>query len=393
MNIIVKNHKKQKNSRHEFTIEVPAKRMKKYFDLAYQRLAPQVEISGFRPGKAPRIMTLQRIGYDRYFQTTFDFALPEIYTESIQELKIKPVSPPQITPKSYGEDMPLILDVAVDVLPEVELNDYLKIKVKAPKKDTEVSAKEIDKVIERLRHQQAQVNPVNRAAKTGDHVEIDFIGTVDNVVRDEYSSKHFPLILGKGAIDQKIEKSLLGKKRGDIYELDTTIKKDKVHFKITVHEVGEIKLPDIDKKFAEQFGKKSPQELKAAIKKQLETEREQKHLRDSEQKVINALLKKIKIDAPKSLVNEEIQRRVADIKQQFGAMYNEFLKSRKWQEKDLRKELTKPAEDAVKAGILLGAIAQKESLGKNRPKDMDDHAYQAYVARLTLDWLVKKLVK
>lgn len=386
--IILKDHKKQKQSRHEFTVEVPAEQMARYFEIAYKKLAPAVEINGFRPGQAPKLMTIQRIGQDHYFQTALDLALPDSYAHACQQLGLRPVAPPEISIQGYGEGAAFTFRVAVDVIPDVNPGEYTKVKVRPPKSDTTVKATEIDEVLQRLRKQQATVVVVDRAAKLGDRVEVDYVGMVNNVTRDDLSSQHHPIILGDKILTPKLEEAIIGHKKGDTFTVNDKIEKDQVEFSVTLHDVSEITFPEVDTKFAEQFGRKDLEDLKNAIEQQLKTEKEDITRRELETKVLDVVLSKAKLEIPQSLVEEELIHRIDRIKQQFGAMYPKFLEQQKKTEADIRKELTSDAERSVKTGLLLGEIAKRENFGADRQKDEDDAAFQRRVVRRTINFLV-----
>lgn len=386
--VTVKEHKKHKHARHEFVVEVAASKMSDYFDEAYKRLAPSVEIKGFRPGQAPKMMTIQKIGQSRYAQQALDIALPNSYADAMQSLKLQPIAPPQVSIQSYGEGAPLNYKVEVDVLPEVKTGDYEKIKVKVPKVETKVEAKEVNEVIDRLRKQQAQAEAVDRPAKKGDKVDIDYEGLVDNVKRDDMSSQHFPVIIGDGVISKKIEESLIGKKKGDSYEVKDKVDKQDVNFKIAVHDVSEVKLPEVDKSFAEKFGRKDAEDLKKSIKEQLELEKANEGRRKLEADVLDAVMKKAEVELPRSLVEEEVNRRLQQMKQQLGVMFNKFLEQKKLTEEKLRKDLEKPAEASVKSGLVLGEIAKKEGFGQDRPEGESDNDFQRRVVQRTINFLV-----
>ncbi|MBI4032318.1 trigger factor [Candidatus Berkelbacteria bacterium] len=387
--VTVKDHKTEKHARHTLTVEVPAHKMAEFFERAYQQLAPTVEIKGFRRGQAPRLMTIQRIGQERYFQHALELALPATYAEALHILDLHPVSSPEISIQGYGEGAPFTYSVTIDVIPDVDPGAYEKITVKAPKADTTVNAKEVNEVLERLRKQQAEVKPVDREAETGDRVEIDYVGMVKNVKRDDLSSQHFPVIIGDGVFrSKKLEESLIGKTKGDAFEVTDKVDKDQVTFQVSVHEVAEVTLPEVDAKFAEQFGRKSADELKDAITTQLGQEKETEARQALETKVLDEVMKKAKLEIPRSLVEEELTRRVDHMKSQLGAMWGKFLEQQKKTEAEIRKDLEPQAEQSVKAGLVLGEIAKREGFGKDRQKGEDDAAFQRRVVRRTINFLV-----
>jgi trigger factor len=386
--VTVLDHKKHPHARHELQVEVAAPKMAEYFEHAFVRLAPSVEIKGFRKGQAPKLMILQRIGNDRYVQTALDIALPESYADAMQQLKLHPVAPPEVTIESYGEGAPLKFKVAVDVIPDVDLGKYAEVKVKKPESKTDVSKDEASEVLERLRKQQSKVKSVEREAKTGDQVEIDYVGTIKGVKRDDLSSQHFPFIIGADVLPKKLEAACIGKKKGESFTLDDKVDKDEVHFEVMVHAVNEVELPEVDAAFAKQFGRDSADELKSAIHDQLQHEKEHKFRHDLERLVITAVVKQVKVELPKSLVEEEQLRRIKQIQEQLGVMYPKFLEQQKKTEQDIRKDLQSEAEESVKTGLVLGEIAKLEGFGNDRQKGEQDMAFQQRVVRRTIDFLI-----
>ncbi len=386
--VTVLTHKKLPRARHELTIEISAPKMAGHFDDAFKRLAATVEIKGFRAGQAPKLLALQRIGQERYIQTALDIALPDAYAEAMQQLKLHPVAPPEVTVESYGEGAPLKFKAAVDVVPDVELGDYAKLKVKKPDAKTDVSKKEVDEVLERLRKQQADVKPVMRAAKAGDQIEIDYVGTVGGVKRDDLSSQHFPFVLGSGVLPKALDEACVGKKQGDSFEVDTKVDKDAVRFAVTVHAVNEVALPAVDAAFAKQFGRDSAEDLTAAIETQLKDEKIHKARHELERAVIKAVLKEVKTELPQSLVDEELSRRIRQMHEQLGVMYPKFLEQQKKTEDDIRKDLAPEAEESVKTGLVLGEIAKKEGFGDDRQPGEPDMQFQQRVVRRTLNFLI-----
>ena len=386
--VTVLDHKKHPHARHEVQIEVAAPKMATYFEHAYHRLAGSVEIKGFRKGQAPKLMVLQRIGNDRYVQTALDIALPDSYAEAMQQLELHPVSPPEVTIESYGEGAPLKFKVAVDVVPDVDLGKYADVKVKKPEAKTDVSKTEVDEVLERLRKQQSKVKPVEREAKMGDQIEIDYVGTIKGVKRDDLSSQHFPFIIGADVLPKKLEAACIGKKTGESFTLDDKVEKDDVYFEVTVHAVNEVELPEVNEAFAKQFGRDSAEELTKAIHDQLQHEKEHKVRHDLERLVITAVVKQSKVEVPRSLVDEELQRRVGQIQEQLGVMYPKFLEQQKKTEEDIRKDLQPEAEESVKTGLVLGEIAKKEGFGADRQKGENDMTFQQRVVRRTINFLI-----
>jgi trigger factor len=379
-------------SRIKLTVEVPAEETDKYFAKAYEKLAPSVEIKGFRPGQAPKLMVLESIGYGRYSQTALDIALPEVYYQAITEEKIIPVQPPAISVKEFNEGTPFIFDAEVDIVPEIKLCDYKKIHVKHESPKFEVKKEELDKILERLRYQNATFLPADKAAEEKDRIEIDFEGSIDGVVQENMTSKNHPLILGEGVMIPGFEKELVGMKKGDEREFDIDVpdakdknKKKRAHFKVKMVDIKQVVLPEIDGAFALKFGHEEPEQLiKAISEKLLEEKKLEDHLA-LEKKVLDKVVSGCKIELPESLIEQEISRRLMQLQEQMGPGFPKYLENMGKKMEDIRKELRPSAELSAKTGIILGEIAKEEGLLK---PDMKDHKEQEEVIRKTIHKLI-----
>lgn len=380
-------------SRVKLTIEVPEEKTKKFFEEAYKKLAPTVEIKGFRPGQAPRVMTLEAIGYGKYNQTALDIALPETYFEAIQSEKIIPVQPPSVSVKEFIEGKPLVYDAEVDVVPEIKLCDYKKIKIKYVKPKIEVKKEEVDKLIEKLRYQSAIFNDVNRPARKGDRIEIDFEGLVDNVKQESLCSRNHPLILGEGILIPGFEKELEGMKKDEVKEFDLEVpkikdklQKKKAHFKVKMISVKEVILPEIDNEFAKKFGHDTAETLINTVEEKLREEKELTERQKLEKEVLDKIISGCKLEIPESLIVQEVSRRITEIQNQMGPGFGKYLESIGKKIEDLQKDIRPVAENAVRTGLILGEIARAEKIMKPEIKDQKE---QEKMIRKTVDFLVK----
>jgi len=380
-------------SRIKLTIEVPAERTGKFFEEAYKKLAPTVEIKGFRPGQAPRLMTLESIGYGKYSQTALDIALPETYYEAAKNEKIIPVQPPSVSVKEFNEGKSLIYEAEVDIVPEIKLCDYKKIKIKYQKPKIEVKKEELDKIIEKLRYQNAVFNDAGRPAKKRDRIEIDFEGTVDGVKQENLVSKNHPLILGEGVLIPGFEKELEGMRKDETKEFDLEVpnikdksQKKKAHFKVKMLGVKDVVLPEVNNEFAMKFGHDNPEKLIKTVEEKLLEEKETNEKQKLEKDVLDKIVAGCKIDIPESLTEQEIARRIMQIQNQMGPGFPKYLESIGKKMEDLRKDIYPVAENSVRTGLILGEIARAEKIMKPEIKDQKE---QEEVIRKTVDFLVQ----
>ena len=388
--------KRLPHSQVQLTITVEQPQMVEFFARAFERLAPGVSIKGFRPGSAPKSMILERIGIDRYTQEAVDLAVVDSYYRAVHQEKLIPLHQPAVVMHEFGVDSALTFDATVDVLPTVDPGKYQQLKVKLPAESTGASSDEVEIVLKRLRLQAATFADVDRPAALGDRIEIHFTGKIKGVVQDDLTSQHYPMILGETPLIPGFEAELIGLKKGD--EKTFTLKKVNdpstklgtsrtVEFLVECLEVQETKLPELETAFAKNFGHDTVEALQGALKKGIEDEKTEQLRRKQETAVLEALRKSIQLDPPQSIIHQEVDRRIAALREQFGVTFDKFLKERyDGLLENLHKNLQPEAEKSVSAGLILGEIASREKLvpdgGAKTPEE------QSTVMRTTLDKLI-----
>ena len=384
--------KKLPHSAVQLHVTVEKTKMVEFFAKAFERLASTVAIKGFRPGTAPKAMVLERIGIDRYTQEAVNLAIIDTYYHAVHDEKLVPLSQPAVSIHEFGIDSALVYDATVDVLPEVELGDYKKINPKLSKDKIEATDEEVEIVLRRLRLQSATFATVDRATEKGDRVEVHFTGKEKGVVQDDLTSQHYPIILGDSPIIPGFEKELIGIKKGDTKTFKLKVDKREVDFSVDCVVVESVTLPELDKKFSGSFGHDSVKTLSEALKKGIETEKQERLRQHQEEAILESLQKLIKIELPESLVNQEIDRRIDGIRKQLGVTFDKFLTERySGSLEDLRKNLLVESERSVSAGLILGEIAQAENLvpkgGAKTAEEQND------VMRSTFDKLIEHVSK
>lgn len=383
-------------------ILVSPKEMVGFFNRSYEKIAPTIKLDGFRPGKVPRALVEGAAGVARILSEGLDLAIQETYFETIKEHKIVPITSPKIVINKYPnygateEDVKeyLEFEAELEVLPEVKLRDYSKIKVE--KGEVKKSSnEEIEKVLQHFQKQNAKFNETDRAAKMGDWVEITYTGSLDHVKIDQMSSKNHPLVLGEGNLIPGFEEKIVDMKKGEKKKFKIKFPKDyhskeyagaEAEFEVELINVKEIELPEINGAFAEKFGHKDVTELKDAIKKNMDQEYEQEFERDLEIKVLDKVLPLLEVEIPESLVQGEIERMISDFAAQVGTQglnFEQYLSGIKKTREDLKKEMGPQAEKNVKIGLILGKIIE-ENKWDHHDKDSGKKA---------IDYLVNKLTK
>ncbi|AKM81973.1 TPA: trigger factor [Candidatus Berkelbacteria bacterium] len=377
LNVIKENLPK---SKIKLSVTLPPEIMRGYFAKVYEKLAPSVNIKGFRPGKAPKHLTIMEIGENRFNSEIIDMALSESYGQVLKQEKLIPVAPPKVEIKKMvdltADNAEIIYEAELDVLPEVKLGDYKKIKIKkAEESKLKVTKDELDQVFSHLQRQHAEFKGVERAAKEGDRVEMDFEGTERSVVLENLTSKNYPVVLGSKVLIPEFEKKVEGMKAGDEKEFDIELGKGsspenislkkKVHFKVKMNLVQEVILPKLDDELATKFGQKNLDDLKKVVEADVLNQKKRAERQNKENEVIEALLKITEVEVPDSLVEQETQRMVDQLKTRtegMGLPFDKYLESMGKSEEDLKKDMSEQAAKTVKVGLTLGEIGKQEKI-------------------------------
>lgn len=393
---------KQKNSRIKMEVKLTPEELVKYYREAYVKIAEGVEISGFRPGKAPYKIIAAKVGFNKLLSEGLDLAVRESYQIAVSEQKIAPLSYPEIVIKkapNFALDAEEIKDnleyeLSVDIMPEIKLKDYSKLRVKKPKKE-EIKKDDVNKIVEHLRKQRATFKETSTGAEKGNRVEINFTGKLKNVVKDKLCSKNFPLILGEGNLIPGFEDKLIGLKKGEKTNFKIKFPKDyfdkeyadqNVEFEVELIDVQEVILPEVDKSFAESFGRNSAEDLKKSIHQSLEKEVEQNYQNKIEQEVIDKILPNLEVEIPQVLIDNELDRLIEEIKARVegqGLKFEKYLENMKKDEKTFRDDLLEQAKKNIRIGFLLGKIIDEKKW----------NASDKEVSKKAVDYLVSKLTK
>ncbi|HZM64539.1 MAG TPA: trigger factor [Candidatus Saccharimonadales bacterium] len=356
-------------------LKLTANDLSSYKEAALRKLGTNVKVQGFRPGKAPSNLIEKQLNPNLLQSEVLDQAINSLYGQALREHRLRPASEPKVSITKFVPFENLEADVEVEVIGEVTLADYKKIKV--ARKDEKVTAKEIDEVLEQLATRQAEKKDVERAAKNSDEVWIDFKG-VDAKTKEAIKGadgQDYPLLLGSNTFIPGFETNLVGAKPGDEKEFTLTFPKDygvaalqnrKVTFTVTVKKVQEVASPKIDDAFAAKVGPfKSLADLKTDIDKELKARKQTDAEQAFTNELIRTLAEKSKVAIPDGLVDEQLDRIEREQRQNLtyrGQTWQEYLESEKLTEETFRKKHRADAELRVKAGIVLAEVAEAEKI-------------------------------
>jgi trigger factor len=342
---------------------------------ALEYLSKETKVPGFRQGKAPLGLVEKNIPSARLQSEFLDRAINHLYADAIAHESIRPVAQPDITVSKFVPFTTLEFVAKVEAVGEIILADYKKIKL-SPEK-AEITAKEVDLVMENLRARGATKEPVTRKAKMEDEVLIDFSG-VDAKTKEPINGaegKAYPLVLGIGNFIPGFEEQLVGVVPDETKEFTLTFPKDyhvkalqnrKVDFKVAVKGISAVKKPKLDDAFAASVGPfKTVSELKKDVKKQLQAEKEREVMQAFDNELLKKISDKSTVEIPHTLIEEEIDRIEEEEKRNIayrGQTWQEHLDEEQLTAEAHRERQREVATARVKSGLILSEIAKFEKM-------------------------------
>lgn len=346
-------------------------------DAAFKRIAKEVNLPGFRPGKAPRKLLEARIGKDVAREEALREALPRYYSEAIAANDVDVIASPEIDITDGQEGGPVTFDAVVEVRPVIQVAGYdgLKVTMPAP----EPSDDEIDAQIDRMRQVDATTETVDRPADEGDTVVMNIVGTLDGEEQDGLTTDDYSYEVGSGVITPEVDEQLTGATAGDKLSFDATHPDEdeerQLHFEIEVIEVKAKILPELtDEWAAENSDFETVDEFKADMVERMTNVRRMQGSQQLTEKVAEALARLVEDDVPEALVNNELSNRLQDLTMRLQAQgmdFDQYLMMTGRTQEELFEELKTNAETSARVDLALRAVAESENI------ECDDDDLQA----------------
>lgn len=407
------------NREIELTIEISPKELASFREQAAKFLSEKVKVDGFRQGKAPVEAIIQSVGEPTFLQTMFDLAIPQTYLDAIKKEKIEPITRPIV---NIISPEPLVYTAKVALMPEVKLKNIDKLKIK--REDVKADKDEIEGTIMELRKYKAKYTKVDRPAKEGDRVEIDFEGfDKDGKSLDQTKSKHHPLILGEGRFVPGFEAGIVGMKKGETKRFTVKFPKDydredfrnkEVEFEITVHEVESVDLPPIDEEFTKEIiGKPADEkEFREAVAADIVRQKESRELQRQQGELFTKLIEHADIEYSELLIESELDymqhQQEHELKHR-GLTWEQFSEMLEKQGRNWREEAKPEAKQRVETRHTIRQLIQDKDIkaSDQEIKDLlkaqgvdlkevtdDEHpAYQQANEQLLLDQIFKMFLE
>ncbi len=331
-----------------------------------QRVARTAKIQGFRPGKAP-LSVVERSHGPSVRYDVLNQKVAQAFDETVKAADLRVAGAPAIEPKEGAAEGTVAFTAKFEVFPEITLPDFAALEV--TRVTTEVGQAEVDGTLDILRKQRATYDKVERAAQDDDRVTVDFVGKIDGVEFAGGKADNFPFVLGQGRMLAEFEAAAKGLKAGEEKTFPLTFPEDyqgkevagkTAEFTITMKEVAAPVLPEVDAEFAKSLGQADGDvaKLKEEILKNIEREAKARALARTKSNVFDALAKASTFDVPKALVNDDVNTRVAQAREE--------LKMRGMPNADqfpIPAETFAPeSERRVRLGLLVGDIVEQQKL-------------------------------
>jgi len=352
----------------KITLTLPATAVSSEVDKRLKRLARQVKIDGFRPGKVPMNIVAQRYGYSVHYEVMND-KVGELFSQAASEAQLRVAGQPRITEKEGAPEGEMHFDAVFEVYPEVKFGDLAGVEVE--RVTSEVSPEAIDKTIEILRKQRRTFaqRAMDSAAQAGDRVTIDFEGKIDGELFQGGQASDFQFMLGEGQMLQEFEQAVTGMKPGESKTFPLNFPADyhgkdvagkQADFLVTIKKIEAANLPELTDELAKTLGvaEGTVEGLKADIRKNLERELKFRVQGRNKQAALDALVKQAELDLPNASVQAEVQRMVESARAD--------LKARGIKDADkapIPEDIFRPqAEQRVRMGLVVAELVRAHDL-------------------------------
>lgn len=358
----------------ELIIEISAEDFNKALLNAYKKEKNQIQIKGFRKGKAPMAVIERYYGEEVFFDTALNDILPDEMTAALEETKLELVDRPQVEIVSASKAEGAVLKATCTTKPEVSVSEYKGLK--APKVIDAVTDEVINEQIEAARKRQARIVTVeDRAAQLDDEVVIDFEGFKDGVAFDGGKGTDFPLTLGSGQFIPGFEDQVVGHKTGEDFEIEVTFPEDyqmkdlagqKATFKITLKEIKAQELPEFDDEFVKDVSEfETVDEYKEDLRKKLEKNATQKADAQFENYLFEQIIKNLEGEIPECMYDQRVEREISEFEARLAQnqmTLDLYFQYTGMDREDLKATYRDRAENEVKLRLALESIVAKEGL-------------------------------
>ena len=353
-------------------IEIDKELMEKGVNAAYLKARKNIQIPGFRRGKAPRKMIESMYGAHVFYEDGLEEIFPEVYEEAVIKQEIKAIGRPNLTDLQISEENVVTITITTEVYPEVTLGDYKGIE--APKAEVNVTDEQVEAELNTMALNVSSTETVERAAEMGDTANIDFEGFDNGVPFEGGKGEAFDLKLGSGSFVPGFEEQIVGLSAGDEKDIDITFPQDyhanlagkPVVFHVKCNKVTTTTVPAMDDEFAKDVSEfDTLEELKADIRAKALENAEKQAASAFEQACVEKATENCTVDMPKALIEAELDNqmeRFAYQLQMSGYSVEAYAKMMGGDMNTIRNAFRPAAEKQAKTNVMLAKIVEVEGL-------------------------------
>ncbi len=372
------------NVKKKVEVLLSEEKINEFRESIYSELQKQVKIKGFRPGKVPKPMIIS------YYKEYIDDELKkrmvqETMYEALDEAKVNPVGQPVVDFIDETDRHGYVLEC--EVIPDIELPAYKGIEVEV--EPIEITDEDVAKRIDGLRHMHAEViaKGGDTGAQKGDLVVIKYQGYESGKPVKDIGTEAYPVELGTSALMPEFENELIGMRESEEKEIpvsfpadypDKEIANRTLQFRVTMKEIKEKRLPEVNDEFAKDLSFDSIEALQKGLREEIHKEKENVRNREIAQKIVDTLISSVDIPVPKILLEKRIEMMMEDAKSRFKADRLTEEEARTIEER-FRKDFEKSAETRIKAEIMITKISEKEGI------DADENDVQERIKKIAED--------
>jgi trigger factor len=383
-------------TRVRILVEVPFEELEPNFDRAYRKIAQQVKIPGFRPGKAPARVLEQRLGRGAVLDEVVKEAVPAKYAEALSSGEVQPLGQPDFEVTKIDDGELLAFTAEVDIRPKIALPVFEGFSVSV--EDVEITDTEVDGQLDTLRARFGTLTGVQRPARQGDFVVVDLSATVDGEEVPDAATTGLSYEVGSGELIEGIDEALIGASEGEQKTFTTSLVAGKfagreAEVTVALTAVKQRELPEPDDDFAQLASEfDTLDELKADLRERLDQGKLIQQGMEARDKVLEGLLAATEVPLPDKLVESELEVRKRDAVHAFEhdpGRLEAWLEQQGQSRDEFDTELRTAAAEAVKTQLVLDAIADAEKLGVDESELTERIVYQAQRSGVSPEEYVK----
>lgn len=365
--------KKLSDTRVEVKVTLDSADLKTAREQALARLATNLKIQGFRKGKAPASLVEKNVDPNELTNATLDIAVRTTMPAAFAKEKQNPIAIENVNVTKYVPDDTVEYTATADILPDVKIGDFKKLKTKMDK--TEPSEKDVQDILDNIVNAYAEKIVAKKPAELGDEVIIDFVGKKDDKPFNGGSAKDHHLTLGSGQFIPGFEDGIVGHSAGDKFDLNITFPKDYPEktlagqptvFEVLVKQVNEVKKPALDAELAKKCGNFATiDDLKADIRHNLELQNQHRAIEKYREELVAELVKASKVSAPEILIRDQLRFIKDDMTRNAasrGMTFEQYLERAGQTPEQWDKEARAVAEARVKSSLVLQILARDQNI-------------------------------